>query len=90
MCDDVRDFEITGLRAEGDRQAECLIRLRQTRQAFIHGCRCLSDMPTFLRVEGKDSREIMLLGNDLHHAVNAFESAEDVSQRAVILGHHQP
>jgi hypothetical protein len=65
-CDDVEDLEIAGLKADGCREAESLIRLRATRGAFIHGSRPLSDIGTFVRVEGDTSRDITLTGNDLH------------------------
>jgi len=84
VCDDVEDLEICGLRAEGNPDSECLIRLQQVRWAFIHGCRPLSDIKTFLRVEGRKSQQIALIANDLRRAKSAVEIAKDVERKAVI------
>ncbi len=82
-CDDVVDLEIAGLKAGGMRDAESLIRLRDTCSAFIHASRPLGDMGTFLQVEGKGSREIALSGNDLHRCQLAVQTAEGASEDAV-------
>ncbi len=74
-CDDVADLEITGLKAVGNREAESLIRLQATRSALIQGSRPLGDAGTFLRVEGIPSREITLIGNDLHRCAAVFQTA---------------
>ena len=83
VCDDVQDVEFSDLRAEGDRRSESLIRLQQTRQAFIHGSRPLNEIGTFVRVEGSESREIGLTGNDLRQAQKMLELGEGTSETAV-------
>lgn len=84
VCDDVEDLEISGFRGQGNPAGECLIRLQQTRQAFIHGCRPLSNIKTFLRVEGASSKEITLTGNNLHRAKTAVETVDGAKSKAVI------
>ena len=87
VCDDAEDVEISGLRAQGNRAAECLIRLRATRDAFIHGSRPLTDVATFLRAEGENCRDISLTGNDMHRVETAVQTAEGAAAEAVkILG----
>jgi hypothetical protein len=76
ICDDAADVEISGLRACGNAEAESLIRLRSTQDAFLHGCRPLGAIGTFLRIEGRLSRDIATAGNDLYRARRALESAE--------------
>jgi hypothetical protein len=66
--DDLEDLEIAGLRAACDPQVESLLRLCQTREAFIHGCRPLGQTPVFLRLEGARTQEIALDGNELARA----------------------
>ncbi|HUV89437.1 MAG TPA: glycosyl hydrolase family 28 protein [Anaerolineae bacterium] len=83
VCDDVEDLELAGLRAEGHPQAEALIRLQQTRGAFIHGCRPLNEVGTFLRVEGEESGEILLTANDLAHAASTCDVADGAREDAV-------
>ncbi|MBN1910389.1 MAG: glycoside hydrolase family 28 protein [Pirellulales bacterium] len=42
VCQDIRQLDLFGLRAETGVQADCVIRLRQVENAFIHGCRLRS------------------------------------------------
>jgi hypothetical protein len=63
----VEDLEFSNFRAAGG-GAEALLRLRDARKVYLHGCRPLNDIPLFLRVEGAGSREILLQANDLHRA----------------------
>ena len=85
VCEDVEDLDISGFHAESSPEAESLIRLRQTRQTFIHGCRPTSDIGTFLRVEGKESSGITLKANDLLRAKSAVETAGGAKDGAVII-----
>jgi len=85
VCDDAEDVEISGLRAQGNREAESLIRLRSTRGAFLHGCRPLGEAGTFLRAEGRECRSITLAGNDLHAAPRATETAAGASRESVTM-----
>jgi hypothetical protein len=82
VCDDAEDVEISGLRAKGSREAESLIRLRATRDAFLHGCRPPGETGTFLRAEGP-CRSIVLNGNDLHAARETFETAAGAARESV-------
>lgn len=84
VCDDAEDVEISGLRAQANREAESLIRLRSARNAFVHGCRPLGEASTFLRAEGP-CRSIVLSGNDLHAAPKATETAAGVSRESVTV-----
>jgi polygalacturonase len=75
VCDDVQELELVGFKAEGHARAEALLRLQNTRQAFITACRPLGAVDTFLRVEGEDSGEIRLRGNFLAGAGTAVQIA---------------
>ena len=83
VCDDAEDVDISHFRAHGNRRAESLIRLRATRGAFIHGSRPSADVATFLRVQGKDCREISLAGNDLGRVGTPVQTAEGAAKNAV-------
>lgn len=63
VCDDVQDLELSGFKAQGHPEAEALIRLENTRSAFISHSRPLSECKTFVRVEGAASGGIELRGN---------------------------
>ena len=63
VCDDVTGLELAGFRADADPKSESLIRLENTRGAFICGSRPVGPVPVFVQVEGLESREIVLRGN---------------------------
>lgn len=65
VCDDVRDLELGAFRAQGHPAAEALIRLENTSPAFIHHCRPLGGVKTFVRVEGGNAAGVALQGNVL-------------------------
>ena len=82
VCDDVDDLEIAGLKAAGDPKVESLLRLRATRSAFIHECRTLNPLDTFLRLEGATTADIALSGNKLdgvRTVVTRADGAPDVN-----------
>ena len=85
VCDDVENLELADFQAQGNEQAECLLRLQQTRGVFVHGSRPLNASPTFLRVEGNESREIGLDGNDLRRTTRPVDLAESAPQDCVEL-----
>ena len=84
VCDDVEDLELVNFRAHIDPQTE-LVRLNITRQAFIHGCRPLTDTRLFASVEGTASRDILLAANDLRRASQPYSVTHGASQKAIIL-----
>ena len=85
VCDDVDGLDLSSFRAEGNERAECLVRVRQARRVFIHGSRPLNAVQTFLRIEGTESREIGLNGNDLRQAKRAVDLGEGAPKEAVEL-----
>ncbi len=86
ICDDVTDLEITGFDAQSTTDnARGLVWLRQSKGAWIHGCRLTRPTRTFLRVDGAASTGISLVGNDLRKAGKTVESGEDVSAEAICL-----
>ena len=74
-CDDVTNLELAGFRASGNVQAESLIRLQNTRRAFITGSRPLNLISTFVRVEGAGSEQICLRNNVMDLAAKEMELA---------------
>jgi len=84
VCEDVEDLELADFRASGDQESLAMMVLRDTHQAFIHGCRPLQSVRTFLRLEGAGSREILLAGNDLHKAVQPIELAGNAPGSALV------
>ncbi|MGA2258544.1 MAG: glycosyl hydrolase family 28 protein, partial [Thermoguttaceae bacterium] len=65
VCDDVEDFDVAGLKADGSPRAESLLRMQNARGVYVHGSRVLSSIGTFLQVEGDKTQRIVVKGNDL-------------------------
>jgi hypothetical protein len=84
VCDDVEDLELANFRAIGNPQAE-LLRLKDTRRAYIHGCRMLNDVGLFARIEGALSQGLLFQANDLRRAAQSYTLADEVDAEAVIL-----
>lgn len=83
ICDDVTGLELTGFGADADPKSESLIRLENTRGAFISNSRPVGTVPVFVQVEGSESREIVLRGNMLNTAGQAVKTAGEVSMAIV-------
>jgi hypothetical protein len=65
--EDVEDLELSSFRAAGH-GASALLRLRDARGVYLHGCRPLNEVRLFLSVEGARSQGIVMQDNDLHRA----------------------
>ena len=68
FCEDVQELEIDRTEVEALRSGAPPIWLRQVKRAFLHGCRILYPIGTYLHVEGDRTEGISLLGNDLRLA----------------------
>lgn len=81
VCDDVRDLLVDGLGVQSSPGAVAAIRLVGCREALIRGCR--PGPGTFLRLEGRTSGEVTLLGNDFSRAERTVELGPGVREEAV-------
>jgi hypothetical protein len=64
VCDDVSDLELNGFRADGP-EASPLLRLHDTRQAFIAGSRRVGTAGPFVELEGRSCRGVVIDGEDV-------------------------
>jgi hypothetical protein len=80
--EDVEDLELSSFRAAGS-GAAALLRLRDARQVYLHGCRPLNEVSLFLGVEGTGSREILLQANDLRRAGRSCALSEGAPADAI-------
>jgi hypothetical protein len=85
VCDDVEGLDLAAFQAQANEQAECLIRLQQARRVFIRSSQPLQTCQAFLRIEGSQSRDIGLSGNDLREAKKPVDLAESAPQQVVEL-----
>lgn len=81
--EDVEDLELSNFRAAGTGPA-AMLRLREARQVYLHGCRPLNDVALFLSVEGAGSQGLLLQANDLRRAGQDCSLVEGASVEAII------
>jgi Glycosyl hydrolases family 28 len=83
VCDEVEDLDLFGWRARAVSGQQPVVRFRNVRDAFVHGCRSPRGTDCFLRVEGNASSGIRLLDNDLTQAKQAAELGAEAPSEAV-------
>jgi polygalacturonase len=81
VCDDAEDVKIDGLDASSSPGAAAMVRLTQVRGALIRGCKP-ERAGTFLKLEGNQSRRVVLMENDLGNVEKTAEIAPDVPEGA--------
>ena len=83
VCDDVEEFDVAGLKAEGNPRAESLLRMQNAREVYVRGARVLTPIGTFLQVEGDKTRRIVVKGNNLSLVGKVVSRAAGVRAEAV-------
>ena len=76
VLDDVQDANISGLACSYSAGAAPLVRLTHGRGVLIRGCRPEAAGGVFVRLEGRDTANVALVGNDLSRVGQASELAE--------------
>ncbi len=71
VFDHVRDASINGLSAQGNLEAESLLRFIDTADTLLTAARVLTPAAVFLQLEGEDNAAITVDGGDLHKAAQA-------------------
>jgi len=84
LCDDVRDLRLDGFAATAPAGAQPLIRFRNVQGAFVTGSRLPKGAAGLLRVEGRATSGIRLVGNDFGASAKPIETADGVPERAVV------
>jgi hypothetical protein len=84
VCDDVKNLDLDGLSSMPIVGTQPVVKLIQTKQAFIRGCNAPAGTKTFVEVEGGNTESIVLNGNNLLGAEQAIQTGADVSPTAVI------
>jgi polygalacturonase len=85
VCDDVTDLEIQGLRPASVTGPQSVVRLAQTRQAYLHDCWAPTNTGVFLEVQGAKTEQIVLSQSNLVGAQKALETSGEVPAGAVVL-----
>ena len=79
----------TGRQAWPERDIPAVV-FNKVSDAVVRNSRALEGTKTFLKVSGKESREIVLFGNDFRKAQTVFKPGEDVSKSAVKVSNNLP
>ena len=75
VCDDVEDLDVDGLSANASQGRQPVVRLSNVRGAFFRGCSAPRGAGPFLYVDGEQTRDVTLIGNDLGSARTPCEGA---------------
>jgi hypothetical protein len=85
ILDHVEDVAISGLSAQGSKDAESLVRVMDSKQILMTATRVLGEAAVFMRVEGETSAGIMVDGGDLTGAEKRLAFANGAVEAAVKL-----
>lgn len=85
VLEGVQDAAITALSAQGNEQAESLLRCVNSQDVLLSGLRVLSKVPALLQVEGQASRNITVDGGQLAKADKPLILSRGASETAVNL-----
>jgi len=83
VFEDVEDALIDGLDAPCSPGAGSILRLTDVKGAFIRGCRPAAGTDVFLKLQGAQSENVVLAGNDLNGVSKVVERARDVPETAL-------
>ena len=78
VCEDGNDIELTGWNIPETRNAESVIRLENVSGAKIKKMNVRGSAASFVKVEGKDSRDIRLSGNRIKDIAHLLQLSNEV------------
>lgn len=84
VCEDVEDLRLADFEAANSNPS---LLLRNTRNAWIESSRAPKGNEVYLRLEGKQTENIFLSGNDLRNSKKPVDRAADVAPGAVVTDH---
>lgn len=83
VCEEVEDLFIDALDAEFSQGSAAMIRFTDVQEAFVRGCRPQVQAGTFLRLQGKETERVVLVGNDFAAVDTLVQADADVAETAV-------
>ncbi len=85
IFNNVQDAVINGLSAQGNPEAESLLRFSAAKDVLLTACRAITPAAVFLQVEGTENENIKVDGGDLSKAVLPLAFMNGASDKSVIL-----
>src|SRR5260370_40141578 len=86
VFDRVEDAAVNGFSAQGNPNAESLLRFSDSRDILLTGARVLTPTAVFLQVEGPGNRGITIDGGDLTKAAKNVVFARGATTQSVKVG----
>jgi polygalacturonase len=83
VCEDVRDVFIDALDAQFSHGSAAMLRFTGVQDAFIRGCRPQVRTGPFLRLQGKETERVVLMGNDFAAVDTLVQADANVAEAAV-------
>ncbi|MCD6596690.1 MAG: hypothetical protein J7L04_03330, partial [Bacteroidales bacterium] len=83
ICEDVSDVTIQNLNAKAESDISGLILLKNIKNAFIHGNNLRYGVNTYISIEGEQTLNINVSGNNLKNAENIFKVNNGALEREV-------
>ena len=83
VFDHVEDVAVNGFSAQGDKEAESLVRIIDSKDVLMSASRVLSPVPVFARVEGAANQGITIDGGDLSKATTPVTLAGGATKTSV-------
>jgi polygalacturonase len=85
VFDHVEDVGLNGFSAQGNSEAESLLRFTDTREGLLTACRSLKPCAAFLQVEGTGTDDITIAASDLSKAASPLKFSRGAAKGAVNL-----
>jgi len=83
VTDDVENLELVNVSAEVGKETEAIVRMVDTKNVLISNCRSLSTTNAFLKLEGKESGDVLMLSNDFRKVNKPYVLDKIVSSKEV-------
>ncbi|MBI4875945.1 MAG: glycoside hydrolase family 28 protein [Acidobacteria bacterium] len=74
ICDDVQSLDLDGFRAASVSSNQPVVKLIQTRRAFLRGCVAPAGTKTFLEVQGDRTERVTVAASDLSAAAQPIQA----------------
>lgn len=84
FCEDVKDLKITGLTSTPIVGNQPVIKLTHTSNAFIQGCTAPADTNTFVELQGGQTKDVVLMNNNLVSAENIVQADNSIPKETII------
>jgi len=85
VCDDVKNLDIEDLRTARVSSSQPVVKLIQTRGAWLRGCSAPPETKVFLELQGGGTRQITITGCDLGNVAKVIEADASVSKDVASL-----